>query len=157
MTTTYCPQIVIHLIFKAVSMIGFLAWHLEIALQLKIRPLGFSALWSVCALRSAFQSGLLLQGHNREKKNHSVSESLTESVHVSLMIFIVASVGHAWCMVLLFWWFVLFPPADTVEADPALIKTVGQLFAGFNSFSEEQKPGMEAKWPQMKLAQPPTT
>lgn len=91
MTTYYPLQIVIHLIFKAVSMIGFLAWHLEISLQLKIRPLGFSALWSVCALRSAFQSGLLLQG----EKIHSVSESLSESVHVSLMIFIVASVGHA--------------------------------------------------------------
>lgn len=62
MTAYYPLQTAIQLIFKAVSMIGTLAWHLEIVLQLKIRPLGFSALLRVCVLRSQFRSGLWLQG-----------------------------------------------------------------------------------------------
>ena len=40
---------------------------------------------------------------------------------------------------------ILSPRGDAVEAEPALIKTAGQLFAGSNGFSEEQKPRMEAR------------
>ncbi len=62
----------IQLISNAVSMIGTLAWHLEIVLQLKICPLGFSVLWDVCVLRSQFRSVLWLQGFTGEKNSLSV-------------------------------------------------------------------------------------
>lgn len=68
MAAYYPLQIAIQLIFfKPVSMTGTLAWHLEIVLQLEIRPLGFSALWSVGVLRSPFRSGMSLQGYSEEK------------------------------------------------------------------------------------------
>lgn len=101
MAAYYPWQIAIQLISKAVSMTGTLAWHLEIVLQLKIHPLGFSALWRVCVLRSPFRSGLSLQGYSGEKK-FTPPFSLPDSIRASLMIFIVAST-----IVLLFWWFVL--------------------------------------------------
>lgn len=79
MAAYYPLQIAIQLIFKAVSMTGTLAWHLEIVLQLKIHPLGFSALWSVCVLRSPFRSGLSLQGYSGEKIHSVFSRSLNLS------------------------------------------------------------------------------
>ena len=65
------------------------------------------------------------------RKNSFFLFSPSESVHVSLMIFIVASVGQG------FYSHGLFSPptGDAVKAEPALIKTPGQLFAGSNGFS----------------------
>lgn len=99
----YPLQIEIQQIFKAMSMIGTLAWHLEIVLQLKIRPLGFSALWSVCALRSLFQSGLLLQGYSGEKIHSFFSRS--------------------WSLSVILWWYSLLPVLD----DGAFILTACSL------------------------------
>lgn len=42
------------------------------------------------------------------------------------------------------------------EEEKALIKTAGQICAGSKSFSEEQKPKTEAKWPRMKPTRPLT-
>lgn len=44
-----------------------------------------------------------------------------------------------------------------MEEEQVLIKTTGKLFIGSTGFSEEQKPGTEARWPQIKLAQPQAT